>query len=106
MLVKGATDYIVSSGGIIDTVSTPDVPAMEPVGGTGDTITGMVSAFVYAGLEPHEAAVIAARANRMAGKIAKVTPATRVSRVIACFPDVFKQYLCEWSGVCAAGGVE
>lgn len=106
MLVKGATDYIVREGEIIATVNEPDVPMMEPVGGTGDTITGMVSAFVYAGLEPHEAAIIAARANRMAGKLAEVSPATRVSRVIARLPEVFKQYLCEWSGVCTAGGVE
>ena len=106
MLVKGSTDYIVSSGGIIDTVSAPDVPMMEPIGGTGDTITGMVAAFIYTGLKPHEAAVIAARANRMAGKIANVTPATRVKNVVDCLPEVFTKYLCEWSGVCTTGGVE
>jgi NAD(P)H-hydrate repair Nnr-like enzyme with NAD(P)H-hydrate dehydratase domain len=105
MLVKGAIDYIVNHGEIVATINEPDVPAMEPIGGTGDTITGMVSAFVYAGLEPQEAAVIAARANRMAGKIAGVTPATRVNRVIERLPDVFKKYLCEWSGVCIKGGV-
>jgi len=106
MLVKGATDYIAGAGGIIDTVSGPDVPAMEAIGGTGDTITGMVSAFVYAGLEPHEAAIIAARANRTAGKMAAVSPATRVAQVIEQFPAVFQKYLCEWSGVCTTGGVE
>ncbi len=106
ILVKGATDYIVNSAGVIDTVSSPDVPAMEPIGGTGDTIAGMVSAFVSAELEPHEAAIIAARANRMAGKMAVVTPATRVGRVVAQLPEVFRKYLCEWSGVCTTGGVE
>ncbi len=106
LLVKGAIDYIVKAGNIIDTVTEPDVPALEAVGGTGDTITGLVSAFVYAGLEPHEAAIIAARANRMAGRFAEATPATRVGQVIARFPEVFKKYLCEWSGVCATGGVE
>jgi hypothetical protein len=106
MLVKGATDYIVSSAGIIYAVNSPNVPEMEAVGGTGDTITGMVSAFVYAGLEPHEAALLAARANRVAGKMAEVNPATRVGRVISFFPVVFREYLCEWSGVCTTGGVE
>jgi hypothetical protein len=106
MLVKGATDYIVSSAGIVYAVSSPNVPEMEAIGGTGDTITGMVSAFVYAGLEPHEAAILAARTNRVAGKMAKVNPATRVERVISFFPAVFKEYLCEWSGVCTTGGVE
>jgi hypothetical protein len=106
LLVKGATDYIVMNGEVIATVGEPDVPAMEAIGGTGDTITGMLAAFVHAGLEPHEAAVIAARANRMAGKMAAVTPATRVGRVVAALPEVFKKHLCEWSGVCIAGGVE
>jgi ADP-dependent NAD(P)H-hydrate dehydratase / NAD(P)H-hydrate epimerase len=106
MLVKGATDYIVKDGEIIATVNEPDVPYMEPIGGTGDTITGMVSAFVYAGLEHHEAAIIAAKANRMAGKMAAVTPATRVGKVIAQLPEVLKKYLCDWSGVCTKGGVE
>lgn len=106
MLVKGAVDYIVRDGEIVASVSEPDVPMMEPIGGTGDTITGMVAAFIYAGLEPYQAAIIAARANRTAGKMAQVTPATRVSRIIECFPSVFKKHLCEWSGVCATGGVE
>jgi len=106
ILVKGATDYIAGAGGIIDTVSVPNVPAMEAIGGTGDTITGMVSAFVYAGLEPHEAAVMAARSNRVAGKMAAVSPATRVAHVIEQLPLVFKRYLREWSGVCTEGGVE
>jgi len=100
LLVKGAIDYIVRDGEIWATVAEPDVPAMEAIGGTGDTVTGLVAAFGYAGLEPHEAAVIAARANRMAGSFAQVTPATRVSRVIAHLPAVFTKYLCQWSGVC------
>jgi NAD(P)H-hydrate repair Nnr-like enzyme with NAD(P)H-hydrate dehydratase domain len=105
-LVKGATDFIVKEGEIIATLTEPDVPMMEPIGGTGDTITGMVSSFVYAGLEHHEAAVIAARANRTAGKMALVTPATRVKYVVDQLPAVFKKYLCEWSGVCIQEGVE
>jgi len=78
LLVKGAIDYVVQDGEIIATVSEPDVPELEAIGGTGDTITGLISAFAYAGLEPHEAAIIAARANRMAGKFARATPATKV----------------------------
>lgn len=48
------------------TITKPDVPALEAIGGTGDTITGLVAAFTYAELEPHQAAIIADRANRMA----------------------------------------
>ena len=103
LLVKGAVDYVVRSGEIVDTIDEPDVPALEAIGGTGDTITGLVSAFVYAGLEAHEAAAIAARANRMAGQFAGATPAHRISDIIDQFPAVFREYLCQWSGVCCTG---
>jgi NAD(P)H-hydrate repair Nnr-like enzyme with NAD(P)H-hydrate dehydratase domain len=106
LLVKGATDYVVRNGEILATISEPNVPALEPIGGTGDTITGLLSAFVYARLEPHEAAIVAARANRMAGKLANATPATKVRQIINQFPDVFKQYLCQWSEVCYIDGGE
>lgn len=100
LLVKGVVDYIACNGEILETVREPDVPQMEAIGGTGDTITGLVSAFLQAGLEPHEAAIIAAKANRMAGKYANPTPATRITEIIARFPEAFKDHLCEWSGVC------
>lgn len=105
LLVKGAIDYVVREEEILDTIAEPDIPALEAIGGTGDTITGLVSAFVSAGLELHEAAIIAARANRMAGEFAQATPATRVWQVIDQLPAVFKEYLCGWSKVCytAAG---
>ena len=104
LLVKGSTDFIIREGEVLDTVDEPDVPTLEPVGGTGDTITGIVSALAYAELEPHEAAIIAARANRMAGKYAEVTPATKVREVVAHLPSVFEDHLCEWSGVCYVKG--
>ena len=104
MLVKGAIDYITREGEIITRIDRPDVPELEAIGGTGDTITGLVSAFLYAGLEPHEAAIIAARANRMAGQYARATPATRVREIISHFPRVFREHLCQWSGVCYEKG--
>ena len=100
LLVKGAIDYVVKEGKIIDTITEPSIPELEAIGGTGDTITGLVAAFAHAELELHEAAIIAARANRMAGKYAQATPATKVWQIISQFPAVFKEYLCEWSGVC------
>jgi len=77
----------------VATITEPDIPALEAIGGTGDTITGLVAAFAYAGLEPAQAAIIAARVNRSAGQLAKVTPATKVRQVIARYPDVFREYL-------------
>ncbi len=104
LLVKGATDYVIRDGEVLATINEPDIPELEAIGGTGDTITGMVAAFVYAGLEPHEAAIIAARANRTAGEFARATPATRVREIIDCLPAVFKENLCQWSGVCYTEG--
>ncbi len=101
LLVKGIVDYIARNGEILEMVREPDVPQMEAIGGTGDTITGLVSAFIQADLESHEAAIIAAKANRMAGKYASPTTATRITEIIARFPEVFEDHLCEWSGVCA-----
>ncbi|MGD9116093.1 MAG: NAD(P)H-hydrate dehydratase [Dehalococcoidia bacterium] len=100
LLVKGATDYIIKDGEVLAMVNEPNVPMLEPIGGTGDTITGVTSALAYAELEPDKAALIAAKVNRMAGKYAKVTPATKVNEVIAHFPVVFKDNLCQWSGAC------
>jgi len=51
-----------------------------------------------------EATVIAAKANRMAGKLAQATPSTKVYEVIAQFPSVFREYLCQWSDVCYSKG--
>jgi len=104
LLVKGAIDYVLRDGDILATITEPNVPELEAIGGTGDTITGLVSAFAYAGLEPHEAAIIAAKANRMAGRFARATPATKVRQIIDQFPSVFKEHLCQWSGVCYLGG--
>ena len=100
LLVKGKTDYIASDGKILATINEPDVSVLEAIGGTGDTITGLVSALVYAGLKPHQAAIIAARTNRMAGKYAQPTPATKVKRIISQFHTVFRECLCQWSEVC------
>jgi len=106
LLVKGKIDYIVRDGEIVDTIDQPDVPELEPIGGTGDTITGLVAALTYIGLESHEAAIIAAKTNRMAGKLARITPATRVNEIIKYFPSVFEKHLCEWSGACLIKGEE
>jgi NAD(P)H-hydrate repair Nnr-like enzyme with NAD(P)H-hydrate dehydratase domain len=104
LLVKGAVDYIIRDGEVLDTVTEPDIPESEAIGGTGDTITGLVSALMYAELEPHEAAIIAAKANRMAGKYTRATPATKVRQIIEQFPAVFKEYLCQWTGICYMKG--
>ena len=93
LLVKGKTDYIAKDGDILAIINEPDVPALEAIGGTGDTITGLVSGFIYAGLPPVKAATLAAKANRIAGQSLRATPATKVKEVIDHFKHVFKPLL-------------
>ncbi len=101
LIVKNPVDHIALEGRIIATVSEPNIPVLESIGGTGDTITGLVSAFLAAGFDLDKAAIAAAKANRMAGKYANPTTATKIWEIISQFPQVFKKHLCEWSGVCA-----
>jgi hypothetical protein len=82
LLVKGPTDYVVDGGTIVGTVSQPNIPALEPIGGTGDTITGIVSALIAGGLDPVKASLAASRANRLAGELCAPTPATRVFEIV------------------------
>ena len=102
LLVKGRTDHVSVNGEVVCTVDTPDVPALEAIGGTGDTITGLAAGFLAAGFPTVEAALCAARANRHAGRAMAATPAMRAPDLIAALPGVFQQHLCGWSGSCPA----
>jgi hypothetical protein len=94
LLVKGRKDYIANREGIIATIDYPMIEALEPIGGTGDTLTGIVSALVFSGIEIDKAAIIAARVNRLSGYYANPTPATQVMEIIEQIPralgDVLK----------------
>lgn len=83
ILVKGPTDYVVDGGKIVHVVKEPNLPALEAIGGTGDTITGIVSALISGGYEPVRASVIASMANRLAGQLCNPTPATKVFEIVS-----------------------
>lgn len=93
LLVKGARDYVADENGILGAVSEPSVPVLEPIGGTGDTVTGIVSALVEAGYAIPEAAAAAASANRLAGLYAQPTPATQVMDIIRQIPRALGEIL-------------
>jgi ADP-dependent NAD(P)H-hydrate dehydratase / NAD(P)H-hydrate epimerase len=93
MLVKGERDYVADKKGIIETISEPREPSMEAIGGTGDTITGIVSALVAAGYDIPRAAGLAARTNRLAGRYARPTPATKVMDIIQEIPRALREAL-------------
>jgi NAD(P)H-hydrate repair Nnr-like enzyme with NAD(P)H-hydrate dehydratase domain len=93
LLVKGKADYIADKNGILSSIDGPDIPELECIGGTGDTITGMVAALIYKGLNIPDALKISAQANRLAGAIETTTPATRINEIIDRLPQVFKSSL-------------
>lgn len=103
LLVKGKRDYIAKGDGILATIDQPLVEALEPIGGTGDTVTGIVSALVASGMHVEKAAVLAARVNRLAGLYANPTPATQVMGLIKHIPKAMTQILEEKNN---ATGVE
>lgn len=90
LLVKGIKDYVCINGEIAGEVDEPNVEALEPIGGTGDTLTGIVSALIYGGYPVEKAAVLSARINRIAGKLSQPTPATQVSEIIRHIPTALR----------------
>ncbi len=93
MVVKGKTDHIIEKGKIVERISEPDLPALEAIGGTGDTITGIIGALVHGGVPHGRAGVIAARANRLAGQYAAARPSTRIKEIVAALPQAIADCL-------------
>ncbi|HEX9075084.1 MAG TPA: NAD(P)H-hydrate dehydratase, partial [Anaerolineae bacterium] len=98
LLVKGETDYVVKEGQTITTISEPNIAAMEPIGGTGDTITGIASALIYGGFDIIPASIIAAKTNRIAGLLCHPTPATHIGEIVAKLPEALTQVLATEGG--------
>lgn len=90
LLVKGAKDYIVIGGEIRAVIESPKNEAMEAIGGTGDTLTGIVSALLASGMIMEKAALLAAKANRLAGHLARPTPATAIQEIIEYLPQAVR----------------
>ena len=99
LLVKGKTDYVADKTGIIAVVREPEVENLEPMGGTGDTITGLAAALIAAGRPIPVAAWLAARANRLAGSSARPTPATQVTALIEHIPQALLEALKQFPGL-------
>ncbi|MBU4345552.1 MAG: sugar kinase [Proteobacteria bacterium] len=93
LLVKGREDYIANQQGIRATINTPIDDAMEAIGGTGDTLTGIVTVLIESGMKIDEAAIIAAKVNRLAGHYATPTPATQVIEIIRHIPEALEEIL-------------
>lgn len=108
LLVKGAVDHVVREGEVAARIDEPCVPELEPIGGTGDTITGIAAAFLAAGLPTVDAAVCAARANREAGRRLGARPDHRAADLVERLPGVFADLLRpvgRAGGACPSGAV-
>lgn len=92
LLVKGKTDYIVYNNQVLETVDDPSFEAMEAIGGTGDTLTGLLTVLSQR-FKPDEAAFIAAKANRWTGYYTNPTPATQVADLINKIPQALSKLL-------------
>jgi NAD(P)H-hydrate repair Nnr-like enzyme with NAD(P)H-hydrate dehydratase domain len=90
LVIKGAVDYIFYDGIKVKECRDPNIPAMEAVGGTGDTVTGLLTAFRSRNDEDadYKALVI----NRLIGQFVRCTPATQIKQFIAAIPAVLEEY--------------
>lgn len=93
LLVKGRQDYLATLKGIVATVNYPIEASLEAIGGTGDTLTGIVAALVSSGMAIDQAAIMGARVNRYAGHYARLTPATQVLEIIHHIPPAMEKIL-------------
>jgi ADP-dependent NAD(P)H-hydrate dehydratase / NAD(P)H-hydrate epimerase len=104
LLVKGQPDVVADREGVHAMIDAPVEAAMEAIGGTGDTVTGIVAALIGAGIAVKEAAILAARVNRLAGHLARPTPATQVMDIVRHIPAALEQVLKQHSITCGTGG--
>ncbi|MBN2570099.1 MAG: sugar kinase [Deltaproteobacteria bacterium] len=93
LLVKGETDYLANVQGILGTVSVPATEELEAIGGTGDTLTGIVSVLIDSGMPIEKAALAAMKINRIAGHYACPTPATQIIEIIRYIPQALHDVL-------------
>lgn len=91
LLIKSNVDYIVAAGSIVAQVDAPCVPAMEAIGGTGDLVTALVTAFLMQGRDVLSASLAAARLNRLLAAYVQPTPATQVGELVQALPELLAQ---------------
>ena len=90
LVIKAAADHIVCDGSLVATVSEPCVPAMECIGGTGDLVSGLVTAFLAEGMPMCRAILGASRTARLLAAHCRPTPSTQISEIIARLPQLLQ----------------
>ncbi len=89
-VIKGAVDHVYKDNVKVKELTQPNIPAMEAIGGTGDTITGMLSAFrnMNAPGADYKALVL----NRLIGELIQCDPATQIIDFIQAIPRALEKY--------------
>jgi ADP-dependent NAD(P)H-hydrate dehydratase / NAD(P)H-hydrate epimerase len=93
LLVKGGCDIVASRQEIFERIWEPCVEAMEPIGGTGDSLTGIVGALVAGNYPIPQACSLAARVNRVMGLLANPTPASSIGELLRFLPEALQKVL-------------
>ena len=96
MIIKGSKDYIVLDGHIAATVDAPSVASMECIGGTGDLVTGLATAFLCAGACMAEACTAAARMARLLAQHCAPNPGTQIGELIEKLPEALNAARSAW----------
>jgi ADP-dependent NAD(P)H-hydrate dehydratase / NAD(P)H-hydrate epimerase len=88
--VKGRRDVVASAEGIIREISEPCVGNMEPIGGTGDSLTGIVAALIHSGKSIAESAALGATINRFLGHLANPSPGCSIADLLSHMSDAVR----------------
>ena len=96
MIIKGSKDYIVLEGKIGEIVDAPSVASMECIGGTGDLVTGLATAFLCAGASMGEACTAAARVARLLAQHCAPNPGTQIGELIEKLPEALNAARTAW----------
>jgi len=93
LLIKGKIDVVVAAGQIVTKIAEPCVPVLEPIGGTGDTVTGIATALLHAGMGMTSSCRMAAVTNRLMGKLASPDPASSICDLLKFLPQALAETL-------------
>lgn len=94
LLLKGVNTVIASPDGRV--CINPTGASALSRGGSGDLLTGVITALAAQGLDPFKAACMGAYVHGMAGRIAEqryTSYAATVERIVGCLPDAFSQIM-------------
>nr|WP_183718359.1 NAD(P)H-hydrate dehydratase [Desulfovibrio intestinalis] len=92
LIIKGRADHIVCDGQLTATVEEPSEPAMECIGGTGDLVTGLVTALLAGKVPLCKASLAAARLARLLARHCAPDPGTQVAQLLEQLPQVLHRH--------------